>query len=80
MAPYISVIIPVYGVQEWAERCVSSIMQQTIKDGVEFIFVDDASTDNSLNIVRDTVCRYPDRIHSVKIISHTHNMGLPEVM
>lgn len=77
MAPYISVIIPVYGVQEWAERCVSSIMQQTIKDGVEFIFVDDASTDNSLNIVRDTVCRYPDRIHSVKIISHTHNMGLP---
>lgn len=40
----VSVIIPVYGVEKFIERCAESLLQQTLED-VEFIFVDDASKD-----------------------------------
>ena len=37
----ISVLIPVYNVEKYIERCVRSLMEQTIKDGIEFIFIND---------------------------------------
>lgn len=40
----VSVIIPVYKVEKFVERCVRSLMEQTM-DNVEYIFVDDASPD-----------------------------------
>ncbi len=48
-------------------------MEQTLKD-VEFIFVDDKSTDNSMNIVRRVAGEYN---RSVLFISHESNKGLP---
>ena len=46
----ISVIIPVYNVAPYISDCIQSLKAQTFTD-LEFIFVDDASTDNSLKIV-----------------------------
>lgn len=71
--PDVSVIIPVYKVEAFVERCVRSLMEQTLQD-VEFIFVDDASPDESMDIVRRVTAEY-DR--DVKILVHPENKGLP---
>ena len=72
--PIVSVIVPVYGVEKFVEHCAVSLMEQTL-DGVECIFVDDCTPDNSVDIIRDVISRYPDR--DARIVSHSENMGLP---
>ena len=47
----ISVIVPVYNVQDYVEECLKSIVKQTYKN-LEIIIVNDGSTDNSMDIVR----------------------------
>ena len=72
----VSVIIPVYNVSAFIQRNVRSLMGQTLQD-VEFIFVDDATPDNSIDIIREEVKAYPQREPFVKILSHGVNRGLP---
>lgn len=72
--PEISVIIPVYKVEAFAERCARALMEQTFADA-EFIFVDDASPDESMGIIRSVCAKYPQR--EVKILTHAENKGLP---
>jgi len=47
----ISVIIPVYNVENYIERCVGSLFEQTMKEGVEYIFVNDCTPDSSMQII-----------------------------
>ena len=47
--PLISVIVPVYNVQDYVERCVRSLMNQTYQN-LEIILIDDGSTDGSLAV------------------------------
>ena len=80
MSPTISVIIPVYKIERFAERCAKSLMEQDFQD-VEFIFVDDASPDGSMAIIR-RVCVEYDRdikylIHDVQIAIHHHYLTTP---
>ena len=70
----VSVIIPVYKVEPYIERCVRALMEQTLQD-VEFLFVDDASPDSSMEIVKRVIAEYPDR--TVRILIHEKNKGLP---
>lgn len=49
--PVISVIIPVYNVESYLERCLQSVINQTLK-GIEIICVNDGSTDGSLEILK----------------------------
>lgn len=72
----ISVIIPVYNVGKFIERCVQSLMEQTM-DNVEYIFVDDASPDNSIQILQKVLVDYPGRHDDVRILTHVENKGLP---
>lgn len=72
----VSVIIPIYGVELFIERCAESLLNQTLNN-VEYIFVDDASPDNSINILQSVIKRYPDKIDNCKIIRHDKNRGLP---
>ncbi len=69
----ISILIPVYGVEKYIERCARSVLEQDYRD-VEYIFVDDASPDRSIEILRRVIAEYPDR--DTKIIAHHSNMGL----
>lgn len=46
----LSVIVPVYNVEEYIEECIESILNQTLKE-IEIIIVNDGSTDKSMNIV-----------------------------
>ena len=50
--PKVSVIIPVYNVGEYLRECLDSVINQTLKE-IEIICVDDGSTDNSLDILKE---------------------------
>jgi glycosyltransferase involved in cell wall biosynthesis len=63
-------------VEKFIGRCVESLMQQTI-DGVEYIFVNDATPYKSMDVLRSVVERYPAKASQVKIVEHEHNKGLP---
>lgn len=69
----VSVVIPVFKVEQYIERCVRALMEQTLED-VEFLFVDDASPDGSMNIVRQVVSQYN---RTVRFLVHEKNKGLP---
>lgn len=73
----VSVIIPIYRVEAFIERCVRSLFEQTLKKDVEFIFVDDASPDKSVTIVRQCLEGYPNRKEQTLILVHPENRGLP---
>ena len=66
--PKVSVIIPVYNAEEYIEKCIISLLHQTLKE-IEFIFVDDGSTDNSANIIKQ-FAKEDDRI---KLILQTNS-------
>lgn len=72
--PKVSVIIPVYGVEKYIERCARSLFEQTLND-IEFIFVNDCTPDNSISILETTLGEYPNRKNQVRIINQPRNMG-----
>jgi len=73
--PLISILIPVYQVEPYIERCARSVFEQTY-DNLEYIFVDDASPDNSLGILERIIDEYHERKDQIRIIRHPHNKGL----
>lgn len=72
----VSVCVPIYGVEQYVEKCVRSLMEQTMKDGIEFIFVNDCTKDKSIEILKKVVSEYPERSNQVKIVNHETNKGL----
>lgn len=71
--PKVSVLVPVYNVERYVERCARSLFAQTLDD-VEYVFVDDCSQDDSLPILQAVMREYPHR--RVSIVRHERNMGL----
>lgn len=59
----ISVIVPVYNVEQYIEKCLISLVNQSIKD-IEIIVVNDGSPDNSQKIIDKYVKKYPKIIKS----------------
>lgn len=74
----ISVCIPVYGVEKYIERCARSLFEQTMKENIEFIFVNDCTQDKSIEILKEILKEYPLRKNQVKILQHKKNKGLVE--
>ena len=72
----VSVIIPVYRVEKFIEKCAASLFSQTLDD-VEFIFVDDASPDNSMAVLKKCIQQYPQRKAQIRMLTHKENKGLP---
>ena len=70
----LSVIITVYGVEPYIERCARSLFEQTLDD-IEYIFVDDCSPDHSIDIILRIAGEYPKRLGQVRVIHHPKNMG-----
>ena len=60
MNPKISIVIPVYGVEPYIEKCARSLFGQTLDD-LEFIFVDDCTKDQSIEVVKKVLLEYPHR-------------------
>ncbi len=71
----VSIIIPVYGVEQYIERCARSLFEQTY-DNIEYVFVDDCSQDRSVEVLKTVIEDYPARKGNVKIIRHDVNRWL----
>lgn len=72
--PKVSVIIPVYGVERYIERCARSLFEQTL-DKMEFIFIDDCTPDSSIKILRNVLEEYPNRKKNTIIHRMSENSG-----
>ena len=59
----VSVIVPVYNVENYIDRCLKSLVNQTLED-IEIIVVNDGSPDNSQKIIDKYVKRYPNKVKS----------------
>ena len=68
--PLISIIVPIYRVEEYLDKCLSSIINQTYKN-LEIILVNDGSDDNSIKIAK----KYAKKDERIKIIEED-NKGL----
>ena len=75
--PAVSVIVLVYKVEKYIERCARNLFGQTLQD-MEFIFVDDDSPDRSIEVMERVLEDFPLRRGQVKVIRNEVNLGLPE--
>lgn len=66
--PLISIIVPIYNSEKFLDKCVQSILNQTLKD-IEIILVDDASPDNSIEIMQ----KYAEKDERIVIIRNKTN-------
>ena len=69
-----SIIIPIYGVELFIERCAISLFEQTLDD-IEYIFVDDCTMDKSVQILQGIIAKYPQRKDNVFIIRHVREQN-----
>lgn len=78
--PKVSVIVPVYNVEKYIDRCLESLVNQTLKD-IEIIIVNDGSTDNSIKIVEEYKKKYKNKIIYLEKenggLSDARNYGIP---
>lgn len=61
-----------YNAEKYIERCARSLFNQTYSN-CDFLFVDDCSTDNTIEIIKRTVADYPNRINQLRIIRREKN-------
>lgn len=59
--PKVSIIVPFYNVEGYIEKCLETLVNQTLQE-IEIILVNDGSKDRSINIVQKFLQRYPDKI------------------
>ncbi|OUM70368.1 glycosyltransferase family 2 protein [Piromyces sp. E2] len=67
----VSIIIPVYNTENYLKRSLESVVNQTLKE-IEIILIDDASTDNSLNILN----QYKNMDNRIKVFHNNENKGV----
>ena len=72
--PKVSVIVTVYNREKYLEECVRSLFEQTL-DNVEYVFIDDASTDQSVSVLRRLLDDYPLRKSMTNMICQKTNGG-----
>ena len=77
--PKVSVIVPIYNVEKYIEKCINSLLSQTLED-IQIILVNDGSKDNSGNIAKEYEKNNKDRVIYVEKenggLSDARNYGL----
>ena len=74
MKPKVSVVVPVYKVEKYIERCARSLFEQTLQE-MEFIFVDDCTPDNSVDVIYKILDEYPHRKAQTRFLTNPKNRG-----
>ena len=59
--PKVSVIVPVYNVEKYIQKCLNSLVKQTLED-IEIIIINDGSKDNSFYIIKEFEKKYENKI------------------
>ena len=74
IAPWLSVLVPVYNVRDYLTECIESVLAQAPDDGgVEVLLLDDCSTDDSSAVIAQLQSRWPGRL---SVLRHARNSGL----
>ena len=77
--PKVSVVVPVYNVANYLEKCLNSLVQQTLHD-IEIVVVNDGSTDDSQTIIDAFATKYPGKIKAYSKpnggLSDARNFGI----
>lgn len=72
--PWLSVLVPVYNVQDYLGECIASLMPQLEGvPGVQVLLLDDASSDGSAALAQQLQARWPG---ALQLLRHPHNQGL----
>lgn len=71
----LSICVPIYGTEKYIERCARSLFEQNVQD-VEYIFVNDCTKDQAVEVLRRVISEYPNLRDHVRIINHEKNLGL----
>lgn len=71
----VTIAVPIYGVEQYIERCARSLFEQS-ENNIEYIFVDDGSPDKSIDVLERIISEYPSRQKHIQIIHHEVNRGL----
>ena len=72
MSVSVSVIVPVYNVEKYLDKCLSSLVNQTLSE-LEIIVVNDGTKDNSQSIIDHYVKQYPNKV--VSLIKENGGLG-----
>lgn len=72
--PAVSVIVPVYNVAPYIEKCARSLFEQTLQS-LEIIFVDDCTLDDSIELIKKILDEYPERKDLTKFLKQPKNSG-----
>lgn len=73
----VSLIIPIYSVDKYIEKCAYSLFVQTYSN-IQYIFINDCTKDNSIDKLKCVLERFPLRRLQVEIINKDINEGLPQ--
>ena len=76
--PLVSILVPVYGVEQYIERCARSLFEQSYTN-LEYVFVNDCTPDRSMEVLEKVMEDYPRRKGQMHIFSHLENRGLAAV-
>lgn len=71
----VSILVPIYNVENFLEKCLDSIFHQTYTD-LEYVFVNDCTPDHSMDILERYIETHNIDKCRVKIISHEQNLGI----
>lgn len=75
MALSVSIVVPVYNVENYIADCFQSIVNQTYHGPMECLFIDDCGTDNSIPILKELIKAYDGAIE-MRLLHHEKNKGL----
>lgn len=70
--PKVSVIVPIYNVSAYIERCARSLFEQSLQD-MEYIFINDCTPDDSMDILEKVLKDYPRRKNQTRIVKMPMN-------
>ena len=77
MSPKVSVLIPIYNVQDYISKCLESVLSNTIINQCEVILWNDCSSDNTMQIIQELLTtKYKDIQQNVLIKNNEYNMGV----
>lgn len=67
--------MPIYKVEQYLEKTLDSIFNQTYPN-LDYVFVNDCSPDNSLQVLKETISKYHIEADRYTIVNHTQNEGI----
>lgn len=68
--PKISIIVPVHNASQYLERCIKSLVNQTLK-GIEILIIDDNSNDNSLIVAN----KFQEKYSNIRVLPQKRNLA-----